>query len=97
MEVCSGTIAPGIWACRRKMMASASRFVNHNVLYHSLPGVGKRREILATCLLRGLLNSLACREPDANNLNETLGVAIESNVHLCSKPREEIWRKRSRI
>jgi hypothetical protein len=29
-------------------------------------------------------------------LNETLGVAIESNIRR-SEPREEVWRKRSRI
>jgi hypothetical protein len=39
--------------------------------------VGERREILATCLLHGLPNGLACREPHADNLNETLGVAID--------------------
>jgi hypothetical protein len=47
--------------------------------------------------LRGLLNSLARREPDANNLNETFGVAIDLTMDFSSKPREEIWRKRSRI
>jgi hypothetical protein len=32
--------------------------------------------------LRGLLNSLVCREPDADNLNETLGVAIDLTILL---------------
>jgi hypothetical protein len=47
--------------------------------------------------LRGLLNSLACREPDADNLNETLAVAVYLTMDFFSKRREEIWRKRLRI
>ena len=57
----------------------------------------ERREILATCPLRGLPNGLACREPDADNLNETLGVAIDLTMDFFRKRREEIWRTRSRI
>ena len=71
--------------------------MNNNVLYHSLLGLPSGERFGHLSALRGLLNSLACREPDADNLNETIAVAIDLTMDFFSKRREEIWRKPSRI
>jgi len=56
--------------------------VNDNVLYHSLLGLARGERFGHLLALRGLLNSLACREPDADNLNETAWRRHRSNHGL---------------